>query len=250
MYLNIVLYKTYANLKSEIDKTYLGCIWWVLEPVINTAVFYFIFVYILKNRTENFVVFLYIGMAVYGWFSGGIQAGANSILAHSGLMQQIWLPKALFPFISITNVSWKFLFSLLVLLPLLWWHHAPISWAYLALPFLFLIQYTIIVFVSMPLAGLIPYFQDGKTVLSTVLGVLMWLSGVFYGRERIPDSIEPWFYLNPIAAMIEAFRTILVDGHWPRWDILGKAMILPLIACVLGVAFLKHVDRKITKLPM
>ena len=39
-YLDIILFRTLANLKAEAQKTYVGYIWWFLEPLINTAVFY------------------------------------------------------------------------------------------------------------------------------------------------------------------------------------------------------------------
>ncbi|HEY8965891.1 MAG TPA: ABC transporter permease, partial [Candidatus Methylacidiphilales bacterium] len=249
-YLHIVLYKTYANLKAENDKTYLGCLWWIAEPLINTAVFYFIFVYILKNRGPDFVVFLYIGMIVYGWFSNGLSAAANSIVSHAPLIQQIWLPKALFPFISVSNISWKFCFSLAAVLPLLWFLHAPLSVAYLALPVLIVVQYLVIVSLGMPLAGVIPYFHDGRTVLSTFLSVFMWLSGVFYGREHVPAHLAPLFYANPAAALIEAYRAVLVYGHWPDWMVLAKSLLLPAVCLFAGLAILRKIDRQVTKRPL
>jgi lipopolysaccharide transport system permease protein len=249
-YFHIVLYKTYANLKAENDKTYLGCIWWIIEPILNTAVFYVIFVYILKNRGPDFVVFLYVGMVVYGWFANGLTAAANSIVAHAALMQQIWLPKPLFLFISVSNISWKFCFSLVALFPLLWFLHAPVTVAYLALPALILLQYFVIVAIGMPLAGIIPYFQDGRTVLATFLSVFMWLSGVFYGRERVPAHLESLFYSNPAAALIEAYRAVLIDGHWPDWAVLSKALVVPFLLLVVGILLLHKIDRQVTKRPI
>jgi lipopolysaccharide transport system permease protein len=249
-YVHVVWYKTYANLKGENEKTYLGCLWWALEPMINTAVFYLVFVYILKNRTEGFVIFLYIGMVVYGWFSGGINAGANSMIAYSGLMQQVSLPKLLFPFISISNLSWKFVFSLVVLFPLIWLLHAPITWAYLALPLLLALQYFIILSISLPFAALIPYFQDGRTVIATFLSVFIWLSGVFYRRDQIPLETQKIFYMNPAAALIEAYRNILLDGKWPHWMELGNAFVVGLLFFMIGIILLRKVDKHLLKLPL
>jgi lipopolysaccharide transport system permease protein len=249
-YANIVWFKTYANLKGETEKTYLGCLWWALEPIINTAIFYIVFVYILKNRSENFVVFLYTGMAIYGWFSGGINVGANSIIAHSGLMQQILLPKPLAVIISVSNVSWKFVFSLAVLFPLIWIHQMPISWSYLTLPILLLLQYFVIISISFPLAMLMPYFQDGRTVLNAFLSVFIWLSGVFFGRDHVPDKFEKWFYLNPIASLIESYRLILLEGKWPNWQALGNVVVIGIIFFSAGLLILKKVDKQLFKMPI
>ena len=249
-YFHIVLYKTYANLKAENEKTYLGTLWWIIEPLMNTAVFYFIFVYILKSRGPDFVAFLYVGMVVYGWFSNGLNAAANSIVSHAALMQQIWLPKSLFPFISVSNISWKFCFSLVAILPLLWWQHSLPSLAYLALPVLIAIQYFVIIALGMPLAGIIPYFQDGRTVLSTLLSVFMWLSGVFYGRDHVSAHLQPLFYANPAAALIEAYRAVLLQGTWPDWHVLALALVVPILSFCLGLFILHRIDRQVTKRPI
>ncbi|MFZ5807319.1 MAG: ABC transporter permease [Verrucomicrobiota bacterium] len=249
-YATVVWYKTYANLKGENEKTYLGCLWWALEPMINTAVFYVVFVYILKNRTEGFVIFLYIGMVVYGWFANGINAGANSIVTHAGLMQQIKLPKLLFPIISVSNLSWKFVFSLAVLFPLIWILHAPITWAYLALPFLLMLQYFVIIAIGLPFAALIPYFQDGRTVIATFLSVFIWLSGVFYRRAQVPENLQDIFYMNPAAALIEAYRNILLDGQWPHWMELVNVLVIGLVFFMIGMILLRKVDKHLLKLPL
>lgn len=246
-YVNIVLFKTYGNLKAEIEKTYLGCIWWILEPIINTAVFYFIFVHVLCIRTENFAVFLYVGITLYGWFAGGVNAGANSIIMNAGIIQQIYLPKYLFPVIAICNMSWKFLFSLIVLFPLLWFNHAPITWTYIALPLLVVIQFFLIVAVTLPLAGLIPYFQDGRTVLATVLSVLMWLSGIMFSPEHVPGHLKILFYSNPIAVLIEAYRAVLIRGEWPDWKFLLIPVAWIIIAGLIGLFVMKKIDRTVTK---
>lgn len=247
-YFNIVTYKTYANLKGESSKTYLGCIWWILEPIINTAVFYCILSLIL-NRHEN-IAMLYIGIVAYGYFSNAINTGANAIVAHAGIMQQIYLPKIVFVIISLCNLTWKFLFSLIVLFPLLYWYHAPLTWSYLALPILLLLQFWIVLGITMPLASLIPYFQDGKTVIASFLNIFIWCSGVYIPTADMPEKWRSYFYYNPIAVIIEGYRDILINGHWPQWSHFGKTIVVGVGLWIIGCKLLQLVDRKVTKLNM
>jgi lipopolysaccharide transport system permease protein len=249
-YVNIVLFKTYANVKGEIEKTYLGCFWWILEPMINTAVYYFICVYILKNKSENFVAFLYTGMVVYSWFSNGISTGANSIISNSGIMQQIRLPKVLLHIVAISNLTWKFIFSLTVLFILVWIHKCPITLAYFSLPILIILQYFVIICLSLPLAVLMPYFQDGRTVLSSILSVLIWFSGVFYGSERIPHRFLKWYYLNPAASLVDSYHLVLMQGKWPHWNLLIFPFLISIISLWIGMTMLKKVDKELLKMPL
>ncbi len=249
-YLHIVLFKTYANLKAETDKTYIGCLWWVAEPLLNTALFYVVFTHIVGIRTPNFTVFLYIGMAIYGYFSNALLSGATAIVTNSNLMQQVNLPKPLFVFISISNLTWKFLFSLAVLFLLVWANGAPISWPYLSLPFLFLFQVWAAIGLAMPLAALIPYFQDGKTVLGTFLSVGMWFSGTFYEIDRVPASLRGLFYCNPIAATIDAMRGVLLHAAWPNPLHLAPAFAVCLLSWAIGLAMMRRIEGRVTKLAL
>ena len=40
-YLSLIAYKTYAELRSEAARTYAGFLWWVIEPILNMAVYYY-----------------------------------------------------------------------------------------------------------------------------------------------------------------------------------------------------------------
>lgn len=249
-YWNIIAFKTYANLKRDIDKTYLGTLWWVLEPVLTTAVLYVVFTYIQHTKTQAFIVFLLIGNVVYGHFSSSINTGAGALIANAGLMQQVRLPKSLYPIIAVCNLTWKFLFSLVVIFPMLWLLHCPVSLPYLALPLLLAFQVFAVVGFSLPFAILMPFFQDARTLLSTLLNVGFWISGILFPIEMVPPAWRPWFYLNPAATLIDGYRTVLIHAQWPVWgNFLG-----PLAICAAfwgaGILLMRRLGGKVTKLPL
>lgn len=246
-YWNIVTFKVYANVKGEIEKTYLGCLWWIIEPLLNTAVFYIIFNIILGVRTENFIVFLYTGMVAYGFYSMGIAMGADSIAQNSGILKQIYMPKYMAVIISVFNVAWKFLFSLTALFVLLWFSSCTISWSYLCIPFILAGQIISVICISMPLAAIIPYFPDGKTVLATVLQYGLWFSCVFYDLDRVPEHLHWLFYFNPAAMVIIAYRTVLINGEWPDPMLFVSIIGMSLVFGSIGWVMLKRIDLNVLK---
>ena len=253
-YWHIVLFKTYANLKRDIDNTHVGTLWWVLEPMLQTAVTYFIFTYVFSTRTPNFLVFLFVGNVVYNHFSASINGGANAIVAAGSLMQQIQLPKSLYPIIAICNLTWKFLFSVIIVFPLLWICHFPVSLPYLALPVLIVLQLFVVVSLSLPLSILMPYFQDGKTLLTTLLVLVFWLSGVFYRMDNLPaafpDWLRPWLYWNPAVSLIEGYRSVLMDAAWPIWSHFVPGLLVCTASMALGFWLTNKLGGKVTKLAL
>ena len=68
-YLEIIYYKTYADLRSEASRSYLGFVWWILEPVLYMSVFYLVFSVIRGQKDEDFILFLLVGLVSWKWFA-------------------------------------------------------------------------------------------------------------------------------------------------------------------------------------
>ena len=139
-HLELILYKTYTDLKAETKRTYLGFLWWVFEPIMYMAVFYVIFGLVMNRGTDDFVPFLLVGLTIWQWTKSCISHGASTILGGKPLMQRVHLPKIIFPLVLILTDTIKFIFIFTLLLIFLWFSGFPISSAYFALPLLFITQ--------------------------------------------------------------------------------------------------------------
>ena len=71
-YSKYVKYSAKSSLKSEVAGSYLGWIWWVLEPVLFMLVYWFIFSVIFSNKTQYFPIFIFIGLSMWNFFNKGL----------------------------------------------------------------------------------------------------------------------------------------------------------------------------------
>lgn len=247
-YREIILYKVYADLRSESERTYVGYLWWIIEPVIQMAIYYAVFEFILVRRTEDFVSFLLVGVVVWRWFQQTLIEGASSILAAQALINEVYLPKLILPTVSVLCNTLKFSLVLLLLLTFLWFRGYGVTGAYLALPVILLTQFCLIVACTYVLAPLVPFFPDLRVILNSFLIATMFLSGVFYSISSIPESVRYYFYLNPMAVILEAYRAVLLHAAWPAWELLGVIAIVSVCALLTGAkltARLSHVFPKL-----
>ena len=113
---DIIQYKTYAELKAESQRYYLGFLWWLIEPVIYMLVFYFVFGILFQRGTEDFVVFLLTGLVFWHWFQSTVMQGVDTLQANRVLYNQVFVPKYLFPAVVMLKNSAKFGVVLAVLL--------------------------------------------------------------------------------------------------------------------------------------
>src|SRR5690625_6463971 len=94
---DLLFYLVKSGLKAEHRNSYLGYFWWLLDPLLNIAVYYFLVVIILGRGVPDYPVFLVIGLIVWRWISSSINTSANSVLRYSSIINQIALLKIVFP---------------------------------------------------------------------------------------------------------------------------------------------------------
>ena len=73
--LELILYKSYTDIKAEAARSYLGLLWWIIEPVLYLCAFYILFVLVMHRGDKDFVPTFLCGAVVWKWFASGIQGG-------------------------------------------------------------------------------------------------------------------------------------------------------------------------------
>lgn len=214
-YLHLLFYKAYADLRAESERTYIGVLWWILDPIVNMLVYYVVFAIFLRRGGEDFAPFLLVGLVPWKWFTIITRTGAMSIINGAPLMREAYIPKVVFPLSQAAMVTFKFLVSFLVLIGFLVLYGYPIGPEYLALPVLIACQLLFSVAITCLLAAVLPFLPDLQALVENGLALLFFLSGIFYsGRTLSPES-QYYFYMNPVAHFIEGFRDVMLDGGWP-----------------------------------
>ena len=241
-YIELILYKTYADLRAETERTYLGFLWWIFEPVLYMTVFYVFFGLLLGHKTDDFVPFLLIGLTAWQWFKSCLSHGSETILGARHVMQQIHLPKVIFPIILILTDSVKFLFIFTLLLIFLWSYGYTVSSAYLALPVLLIVQLLFTTAITLFLAAIVPFVPDLRFVVENLLTAVFFMSGIILKAEAVPETYRGYYYLNPIVNIIEDYRNILMYGTWPNWSTLLIITVISLIAIGLGNRLIAHFE--------
>jgi lipopolysaccharide transport system permease protein len=187
----IILVDTKAkmSLKAEASKLYFSFLWWIIEPILFVLAFYFVFAVLLQTRQENFLLFLMCAKIPYMWFSKAVTTASGSIVANSGIISQIDIPKTIFPYASIQISLYKEtpVFLLLFAMCIHYGYMPTIEWFWL-IP-LFVVMYLMIVTFGLLTAILVCYADDVRMLISMQSYLLIY---------------------NPLAFLCDAFRKILM----------------------------------------
>jgi homopolymeric O-antigen transport system permease protein len=246
--IELVLFSTYAELRAEAARSYLGLIWWVLEPAMMMGAFWLVFDVILKTGGPDYLPFLLIGLTIWQWMKSCITHGGYAIWSNLALVRQVQLPPLVFPLIAMLSDTVKFLCIFVLLLVILWVAGYPPNTAYFALPILFAAIFLFAAGVGFVVAALVPLVPDMRFVIEQVLTVVMFLSGVIFSFERVPPQLKELMALNPVAVLMDAARGILMHGLWPNWVGLSKVGAISVLACWLGATVVSRLAPRYPKL--
>jgi lipopolysaccharide transport system permease protein len=214
----------------------------VVEPVIDMVVYYFVFGIFLNKTTDNYVPFLLIGLLAYRWFAVSIISGSNSIILNKPLMNQVFLPKIIFPTISVISNTFKYFITFFLLLLFLRIYGFSLFSSYAALPLLILVQFFHILSITWFFGALVPFYPDLRIAIESIIRLLFFLSGIFFSVKSLAPKLQGFLYFNPMTIIIESYRNILMHGQWPEWAHLLYVFIISIFLGCLGRFIIKRFD--------
>ena len=245
---DIIQYKTYAELKAESQRYYLGILWWLIEPVIYMLVFYFIFGILFQRGTEDFVVFLLTGLVFWHWFQSTVMQGVDTLQANHALFNQVFVPKYVFPAVVMLKNTAKFGVVLAVLLLFLLVYGIKPTAAWLAaIPVLaaggaFIAGATVLV------AAVTPFVPDLRVLLDNGMRALLFMSGIFYDINAFETPYKFVFELNPVALLIANLRMVLVHNQFPHWGELTAIFGLAALMGIAGIVLMRANESRYAKI--
>jgi lipopolysaccharide transport system permease protein len=85
-------------------------------------------------------------------------------------------------------------------------------------------------------AGFTVFLRDIPQTLAVVLNLWFYLTPIVYPASVIPEQFRGWvFWLNPLAAIAEVYRDLVLVGevqHWGEW---GVAAAVSVVVFGMGV---------------
>lgn len=216
----------------------LGVSWSVLTPMAMLAVYTLVFRHIFKAKwpgvedgNMSFALNLFAGLLVFNWAAEFLSRAPRLVTEQPNLVTKVVFPLQVLPWSALLSSFFHALVSCAVWLAgcLLFGQGLHVSW--LALPLVFLALMPTLLGLGWALSALGVYFKDLGEIVGLVMGMLLFLTPVFFPLSVLPDFLQVWVQFNPLAIPIEALRQIGLMGVWP-----DVSSLLQLFAVGLGVA--------------
>jgi lipopolysaccharide transport system permease protein len=214
-YLDLVWLRGIGALKADAQDSYLGMLWWILEPLLLTALFYLAFSTGMKGSGsgDNFIFFLLCGMLPFKWTASTLTSSSQTLLNNLGIMGQVFLPKWIFPAATNLSMAIRFAFILpVMMLFMIYGGYEPnINW--LTIGYVLLCQLIFNIGISFLVSATVPLVPDLTHIVPLVVTALLFTSGIFFDINERPEDIQAILRLNPFVEILDGYRAVLIHGE-------------------------------------
>src|SRR3954463_9056976 len=176
-----------AKLTAQYSQAKLGQVWQVMTPLLNAAVYYFIFGVLLgtKRNVPDYVPFLVTGVFIWTFTQSSIMAGTRAISGNLGLVRALHFPRASLPISFALQQLQQLLFSMTVLFIIVigFGSYPSLSWL-LILPVL-LLQFLFNTGLALIVARMGAKTPDLAQLMPFILRTWMYTSGVMFSISKM-----------------------------------------------------------------
>jgi lipopolysaccharide transport system permease protein len=229
------------EIRVRYKQSVLGGLWAILQPFSTMVIFTLVFGVIIKVPTNGmpYPVFFYSALLPWTFFSAAIGSAIPSLTGNLNLVTKIYFPREILPIASIAAAFIDFLIAALLYVVIMIVYHVPVKTSIFWLPVLLLMQILLTLGISFIGAALIVAYRDIRFIVPLALQLWMYLSPVAYPLSSVPEKFRFLYMLNPMAGIIDSYRTILM-GETLQWGYLAleTAIIIPIF--VLGYFYFKR----------
>lgn len=234
------------DLESRYKGSVLGNFWPLLNQIAQLLIYTYVFSVILKvklsltgvavNENLTFGLWLFAGLLPWIAFSSGFSQAATSVVAQANLVKKVVFPLALLPLVPVCSAFVESALGILVLIVMVAFASGSLQPTLALFPLVWLVQLLLTAGLGYWAAGLTVFLRDVPQTLAVILNIWMYATPVIYPASAIPETWRQWvFYLNPLTAIVETYRDIVLVGKLQHLTELGISGAIALSLFLSGI---------------
>lgn len=221
-----------SNVKKDIRGKYkgsfLGVLWSFINPLLSVLVYAIVFPYIMRIKVENYLIYLITGIIPWTFFTSSINMGMTSILSNADIIKKVYFPRIILPISTVTSCLVNFLISCIIILLFCLASGLGISIHILWLPLIVIIQYVMLLGFTFVLSAIEMYMRDIEHIVNFILSMAFYVTPILYTPDIFPAQLAWVLKLNPMAYLVNAYRSIFFYQQMP--DMMGLCVV-----CIFSV---------------
>jgi ABC-2 type transport system permease protein len=196
------------DLKIRYAGSALGYLWSVLDPLLMSLVYWFVFAEIFHRKAgfDPYILFLISGQLPWYWISGGVSSGSRALRSEAQMVRSTNVPRELWVLRMVLSRGVEYVLSLpvLVIFAVAYLKAPHVQIVYMPLAMLMVV--VLLSGIGLIVAPLTVLARDVERIIPIVMRIAFYFSPVLYSITNIPKHLHLLMSLNPIAGIMVLFR--------------------------------------------
>ncbi len=236
-----------SNIRKEIRGKYkgsfLGVIWSFINPLLSVLVYAIVFPLVLKNTQPHYVTFLIIGIIPWTFFTTAILQGTSTVWINGGIIKKVYFPREILPLSVVSSALVNFLISCVIIGIFLLFSGIGFSTYILFMPIIIIAQYLLILGMVLITSAIDVYIRDAEYIINFFMNMLFYATPIIYSADLFPQKYKWISDLNPMAIIINSYRSILYYQEMPPI----RSLLIILLGDILLIFLGFKIFRKLSK---
>lgn len=235
-----------ATFKLRNENSYLGFIWYLLNPILMFLLLFFIFKDRLGDDIQSYPLYLFLGIIMFNYFQAITQESTHSIRTNGNVVKTLKFPLISLNISVIMVTFLAHVFEVGVLVIFLLFYNVP-AWGIILYPVVLIFFSIFCLGCSLILSALAVYFTDLYHIWAFASRLLFFATPIFYSLDS-GTLLFKLNLLNPMYYYITITREIIVYNSVPDlWLLLGT-FGFTLIVLAAGLVIFNVLKNKFAEL--
>jgi lipopolysaccharide transport system permease protein len=245
----LLYFLVWRDVKVRYKQTVLGIAWSVLQPFLTMVVFTIFFGRLAKVPSDGvpYPLFSLAALVPWTYFATAVTNGSSSLVGNQHLLAKVYFPRVLVPLAAVMMPAVDLAVSFGMLIVLMAWYHVAPTAAMLTLPLYVALGVLTAFAVTLWTSALSVRYRDARYVLPFLIQIWLFVTPVAYPASMVPERWRLLYALNPMATVVEGFRSSLLGTPAPG-AMIAIAITVVAAALVSGTAYFRSVEGSIVDL--
>jgi lipopolysaccharide transport system permease protein len=235
---HLVLSFAKRDIRAKYKQTVFGVAWAIIQPLSLMVVFTFVFSLFARVPSEGvpYPIFSYSVLIFWIFFSSCVSQGTVAMTANATLVRKIYFPRETLLLAVMISALVDLAIAAVLLAAMFVYYQVAVSSAVLWVIPLLALQMMFVLAIILITSAVQVYYRDIGHALPLLLQLWMYASPVAYPLSSVPDWLKPIYLINPMAGIIDGYRSALLHGARPNLAYLGTTALA--LAAVVTAAYL------------
>ncbi len=238
-------------------QTVLGPLWYLIQPLFTSLIFTLIFNNLANIPTGNGVpnfLFNLAGVTLWNYFKECLVGTSDTFKKNENIFGKVYFPRVIMPMSVVFSNLLKFGIQLLIFIAFyiyyMWFSHKDYSLTVqpniLMFPVLVIFMALLGLGFGMIISSMTTKYRDLSFLVQFGVQLLMYGSAVMYPMSYFKIKLPDYYWLiewNPIAVLVEAFRTIVLGLGDLDYNKLIYAAIISIVTFLVGLIIFNKTEK-------